>query len=217
MARTSLNIVVTCGPAFEPIDGARRITNFSTGRLGVTLANELTRAGHRVCCLKGEGATYGGSVLCRRSQSFSTNDDLAEQLRALSQSETIEAVFHAAALCDFRVDQVLDEQDRPVTSAKFSTREGRLKIVLKPAAKVLPLLRTWFPAARIVGWKYELNGGRDEALARVWRQLAEAQNDGCVLNGAAYGAGFAFCTPPRQIEECPDALSLGQALIRWLD
>ena len=39
-----MKIVVTCGPSYERIDGARRMTNMSTGKLGVTLANFLTDA-----------------------------------------------------------------------------------------------------------------------------------------------------------------------------
>ena len=28
-----MKIIVTCGPSYEPIDGARRMTNMSTGNL----------------------------------------------------------------------------------------------------------------------------------------------------------------------------------------
>ena len=40
-----VKVIVTCGPSYEPIDEVRRITNFSTGELGILLANRLTRAG----------------------------------------------------------------------------------------------------------------------------------------------------------------------------
>ena len=41
-----MNCVVTAGPTYEPLDEVRRLTNFSTGRLGTELANTLTRHGH---------------------------------------------------------------------------------------------------------------------------------------------------------------------------
>ena len=53
----SMHIVVTCGPSYEPIDAVRRITNFSTGELGIILANTLRNAGHTVTCLRGVSAT----------------------------------------------------------------------------------------------------------------------------------------------------------------
>ncbi|HVY71907.1 MAG TPA: phosphopantothenoylcysteine decarboxylase, partial [Verrucomicrobiae bacterium] len=38
-----MKVIVTCGPSYEPIDEVRRLTNFSTGELGVLLAEELAR------------------------------------------------------------------------------------------------------------------------------------------------------------------------------
>ena len=53
-----MQVIVTCGPSYEPIDRVRRLTNFSSGELGVHLSNQLARAGFEVFCLKGSGATY---------------------------------------------------------------------------------------------------------------------------------------------------------------
>ena len=55
-----MKVTVTCGPSYEPIDQVRRLTNFSTGELGVHLSNQLIRAGFGVFCFKGSGATYPG-------------------------------------------------------------------------------------------------------------------------------------------------------------
>ena len=50
--------LVTCGPAYEPIDKVRRITNQSTGELGALLTETLARANFEVLCLRGEMAVY---------------------------------------------------------------------------------------------------------------------------------------------------------------
>lgn len=211
-----MNIIVTCGPSYEPIDGARRMTNMSTGKLGVTLANALTEAGHEVICLKGEGSTYPGTVRAARVETFATNDDLARSLESISRCEKIDAVFHAAALCDYRVDRVLSAAGEAMTSRKFATRDGRLHLVLAPATKVLPRLRPWFPEARIVGWKYELAGNRADAFAKAWKQLRDCDTDACVLNGAAYGEGFVLCHANGQVQPHAAADGLFDALTRWL-
>jgi phosphopantothenoylcysteine decarboxylase/phosphopantothenate--cysteine ligase len=211
-----MKIIVTCGPSHEPIDGARRMTNMSTGRLGVTLANALTDAGHEVTCLKGEGSTFPGAVRAARVEMFGTNDDLVQQLESISRCEDIGAVFHAAALCDYRVGQVLNGAGDAIASAKFATRDGRLHLVLAPATKVLPKLRDWFPEARIVGWKYELAGTRDDAFAKAWRQLRDCQTDACVLNGAAYGGGFALCHADGRVETRAEVAGLCGLLSDWV-
>ena len=211
-----MKIVITCGPSYEPIDQARRMTNFSTGKLGVTLANFLTDAGHDIFCFKGEGSTFTGQVRARRVETFTTNNDLAKQMELISRLENIDVVFHAAALCDYRVDQVLTEVGEVISSPKFGTRDGRLHLVLAPARKVLPQMRGWFPEARIVGWKYELAGTRDDAFAKAWKQLRDCQTNACVLNGAAYGQGFAFCHADGGIQTCSDTSALCEMLFDWL-
>ena len=210
-----MKVIVTCGPSFESIDAARRVTNFSTGRLGIALANHFTACGWDVVCLKGEQATCPDALHARRTQAFSTNDDLATKLASLAGEGGWDAVFHAAALCDFRIERVLNEAGEALVSPKFSSREGRLKLVLAPATKVLPQMRAWFPQARVIGWKYELAGGRSDAFAKAWAQLAECSTDACVLNGAAYGDGFGFCTATG-FRPCADTRALAEWLARWL-
>ena len=119
-----MKIIVTCGPSYEPIDGARRMTNMSTGKLGVTLVNAFTDAGHEVICLKGEGSTFTGPVRAARVETFATNDNLAQHLESISRLENIDAVLHAAALCDYKVEQVLSGAGEAITSAKFPPATG---------------------------------------------------------------------------------------------
>jgi phosphopantothenoylcysteine synthetase/decarboxylase len=182
-----MRILVTCGPSYEPIDEVRRITNFSTGELGIRLANRLARDGHAVTCFRGVAATRALTLDGPAHVPFSTNDDLLAKLTAVADREHIGAVFHAAALADFRVE-------RSGMEKKISSRAGALTLTLVPATKLIAQLRPLFPRAWIVGWKYELDGTRDEVLAKAQRQLAENATDLCIMNGAAYGDGFG-CLP----------------------
>ena len=211
-----MKIIITCGPSYEPIDGARRMTNMSTGKLDVTLANWLTEAGHEIICLKGEGSTYVGPLRASRIETFTTNNDLAQHLESIGRLENVDIVFHAAALCDYRVDQVLSAAGEAMYSAKFASSDGCLQLMLAPAMKVLPRMRDWFPDACIVGWKYELAGSRDDAFAKAWKQLRDCATDACVLNGAAYGEGFALCHADGRVETCAETTGLCALLNDWL-
>jgi phosphopantothenoylcysteine decarboxylase/phosphopantothenate--cysteine ligase len=212
-----MKIVITCGPSYEPIDGARRMTNMSTGKLGITLANALTDAGHEVVCLKGEGATCPDKLRAASVRSFTTNEDLAGQLHALSKTFEADAVLHAAALCDFKVARVITSDGDTGASKKISTRAGEVTLLLAPTFKVLPKLRLWFPRAVIVGWKYELAGTREDAFAAAWLQLRECDSDACVLNGAAYGEGFAVCEPQQSLRRCLNTTALAEFFTAWLE
>ncbi len=178
-------VIVTCGPSYEPIDEVRRITNFSTGQLGALLANRLAADGFEVTCFRGTAAPRVDRLAEGiKHVPFTTNDDLLAKLTSYDHRESIAAVFHAAALADFRVDRAAD------AARKLSSRAGTITLTLVPATKLISKLRPLFPAAWIVGWKYELDGKREEVIAKARRQLTENATDLCVANGAAYGDGF---------------------------
>lgn len=210
-----MKAIVTCGPGFEPIDEVRRITNFSTGELGVRLSESLTRAGFEVFCLKGSGATHPDPDSCAVHQ-FDTNEDLLALLTEIGARHEISAVFHAAALCDYRVQRVTDAQGRDCPSAKIPSRSGALTITLEPATKVLGRMRSIFPHSLLVGWKYELTGTRGQALSKAAGQIEENHSDACVLNGRAYGSGFAFCRPGRSAVAYRSRSELISFLTAWL-
>jgi phosphopantothenoylcysteine synthetase/decarboxylase len=199
------SVCITCGPAYEPVDGVRRLTNFSTGEIGAVLSAVFLKAGWRVLCLRGEGATFpmpaGIDVL-----PFSTNRSVEALFRGLSVAP--DAVFHAAALGDFVVGGVEGAAGR-----KLESRSGEVLLRLSPAPKVLPVLRDLFPDSYLVGWKYELDGGRGQALARGRRQIEEARTDACVVNGAAFGSGFGLLGKDGSLVEYADKAGLAAGLV----
>ena len=197
-----MKIIVTCGPSYEPIDEVRRITNFSTGTLGTRLASALAEAGHEVICLKGVASTTSEKVSQAETVPFTTNADLLERLEELGQTRSVGAIFHAAALADFKVSW------EGVGRRKISSREGPITLTLVPAEKVIGKLRGYFPEAKLIGWKYELDGGMEELLEKGERQMAENHTDYCILNGVAYGEGFGVQERGNALIHCVDPQTL---------
>jgi phosphopantothenate---cysteine ligase (CTP) len=189
-----MNCVVTAGPTYEPLDEVRRLTNFSTGRLGTELANYLAARGHKVILLIGETAVYAGIRKAQKMESFSTTADLREKFKLLS-AKKVDAIFHAAAVSDFSFGRIFEPDEAGKLAEikgvkKVSTRRGKLLVELVPAPKIISELRGWYPRAKIVGWKLEADGRRADALAAAQRQIADCRTDLCVVNGPAYGEGF---------------------------
>ncbi|MFN0068958.1 MAG: phosphopantothenoylcysteine decarboxylase [Limisphaerales bacterium] len=210
-----MRIIITCGPAWTPVDRMRRITNASTGALGTVLHAGLQAAGHELLLYRGEMASAAPpepAVI----RPFSTNEDLAEQLQAVARREEVGAVLHAAALTDFDVWRVTDEAGRVLTDGKLPTRGGGVRLELQPALKLLPSLRGWFPNARIAGWKYEVDGGAEAARAAAERQLATGAADVCVLNGPAHGPGFTVHGPAGVLARLHDSGALAGWFGKWL-
>jgi phosphopantothenate---cysteine ligase (CTP) len=188
-----MKCVVTAGPTFEPLDDVRRLTNFSTGRLGSELASFLASRGHEVTLLLGEQATYSGERHARHLETFTTTASLRELLQAMSK-QSVDALFHAAAVSDFTFGKIWRRAANGALTEmkgdKLTTRAGALVAELLPTPKIIAELRLWFPQALIVGWKYEVEGDRAGAVRQAEQQLTECRTDACVANGPAYGEGF---------------------------
>ena len=126
---------------------------------------------------------------------------MRERLEGLSRGR-VDAVFHAAAVSDFRFGKVwlrsAGGELSEIKSGKISTREGTLLAELVPTAKIIAGLRGWFPRTRLFGWKFEADGGRANAMLAAQKQLADCATDFCVANGPAYGRGFGLIGPDSQ-------------------
>lgn len=232
-----MRCLVTAGPTYEPLDQVRRLTNFSTGRLGSELANYLTLHGHSVDLLLGYYAVYRGPQQARTVETFTTTEDLNQRLVSHARA-TIDAVFHAAAVSDFAFGRVWkrEESKEPdlnpamlqpgchppvshtdgrhigIRTGKFTTREGVLLAELVPTRKIIRQLRSWYPRACLVGWKYEVDGDRSAVLAKAREQIANNHTDACVANGPAYGEGFGLVSGAHPDAHLADASALFEAL-----
>src|SRR6267143_3393471 len=150
--------LVTAGPTYETMDNVRRLTNFSTGKLGTELANFLAARGHDVTLLIGEQTTHCGQRKAQHVEAFSTTANLLEKFKALAKQD-MGAVFHAAAVSDFTFGKIWRRSPSgelaEIKSGKISTRQGTLMAELVPTPKIIAELRALYPQAKIVGWKYE--------------------------------------------------------------
>jgi phosphopantothenoylcysteine decarboxylase/phosphopantothenate--cysteine ligase len=214
-----MTCVVTAGPTYEELDEVRRLTNFSTGRLGSELARFLEGEGHDVHLLLGYYATWRSEYGAKGAEIFTTTADLRNRLRALG-GRNVGAVFHAAAVSDFGFGKIWTRQAdghlEEVNSAKIPTRGAPLLAELVPTSKIIGELRGWFPDALIVGWKYELVGDRAAVIRHAERQILECQTAACVTNGRAYGEGFGLVTGAGQHTHLADRDALFAALAQRL-
>ena len=170
--------------------------------MGTDLANFLAARGHQVIQLLSVQATYGGERRAQQVEVFTTTAHLREKLQALSRKK-VNAVFHTAAVSDFQFGRIqLKSPEGRLTeikSKKIPTEEGTLLVELLPTPKIITELRAWFPSARLVGWKFEAEGKRPEAIDAAKEQLARCRTDACVANGPAYGEGFGLITRSSQV------------------
>jgi phosphopantothenoylcysteine decarboxylase/phosphopantothenate--cysteine ligase len=211
-----MRLLITCGPSFEPVDQVRRLTNFSTGELGVTLAEAFSAKGASVLCLKGQAATFRNPAPPVETHSFTTNENLYSQLTTLSQTPPFDALLHVAALSDYHVDSVHDESGTPRKDGKVPSNLGKLVLHLAPAKKLISELTRLFPSTTIVGWKYEVDGTVADAVLKGFTQIQQHHTHACVVNGPACGRHLILCRPPETQTCLNNRQELVDLLLNWL-
>ncbi|MCF7668835.1 MAG: DNA/pantothenate metabolism flavoprotein domain protein, partial [Verrucomicrobia bacterium] len=166
-------------------------------KLGLELADFLSTKGYRTILLRGTHATYRDVSGTAHIQAFSTSSDLLEQLEKLAGPD-ISAIFHAAAVADFTFGQIWNKTNngtpKQSSTKKFDTKNGALLAELLPTPKILSKLRSLFPSAFITGWKFEVDGTRNDVIQKARLQLDENHTNACIANGPAYGDGFGLIT-----------------------
>lgn len=206
----TVHCIVTAGPTFESLDSVRRLTNHSTGTLGSQLANSLVARGHQVTLVLGETASYVGEQHAHSLIRFSSTENLLEKLTTLS-AKPAHAVFHAAAVSDFRFGKLWREKSGgkqiPLIGRKIATADGRLLAELIPTLKIIARLRTMFPTSILTGWKYEVEKSRSNVIDLARAQIVEHNTDYCVANGPAYGSGYGILDSAN-LTKCRDKKSL---------
>lgn len=180
-----MNYLVTGGGTVERIDGVRSITNFATGRLGALIAEGLSRQcgdgtvfyihGKRAVCPHEHG---GGNVRLIEVEGVSSLEAAVRQV--LAQHE-IGAIVHSMAVSDYTVDRIFDGAGREITARdKIASSEHELRLVLKPAPKIIGLFHELSPASALAGFKL-LNNVCETALMDAAFALLEKNRCACVL------------------------------------
>jgi phosphopantothenate-cysteine ligase len=205
-----MRVLITAGPSSEKIDSVRTITNRSTGEFGATLARRFIDREHQVEIFLGEGATQS----IARAIRFQTNADLERALRSSNQPDKVDLFLHTAALTDFSVDAIR-VAGRDVGFGKIDSSVDSVELVLRRQPKLIGKLRSLFPRALIVGWKFEVALSISDLLAEAQKQIAINRTDACVVNGPAFAAGFGFCDASGLRASFATKAELAQYLVDW--
>ena len=140
-------ILITAGPTNEYIDEVMKITNMSTGRLGVELSKNFTNEGCFVTLICTRSVARGGlyerynlaNNKNLKTVQIETTDDMYKALENESK-EHYDLVIHASAVGDYKADFSFRMEDMAKelleTVNKEKTYEAILNVLTNPKCKV---------------------------------------------------------------------------------
>lgn len=184
-------IVITAGGTSEKIDNVRKITNSSSGKLGMTIANHLLKENddliiYYVC------SKNSLRPLDKRIKVIEIDDtiSLKNKIENLLLNEKIDYFIHSMAVSDYMTDYVttierikasikntsnLEEafsNIEIINGNKTSSYEDNLVIVLKQTPKIISIIKDLSPQTYLVGFKL-LDGVSKEELISVAKKLRD--------------------------------------------
>lgn len=148
-----MNILITTGATREKIDAIRFITNFSTGKTGVSIAAFFSQNSHNVTLLKPKSVVTTDTKY--KTDSFVSVDDLREKLKFYLENQHFDVVIHSAAVGDFCVDYItFDDKKIKPPDLKLKTSDS-LTIELKKNPKLIDEFKSFSknPNILVVGFK----------------------------------------------------------------
>lgn len=182
-------IIITAGGTSEKIDNVRKITNSSSGKLGMTIANYLLRENNDIIiyyvCSKDSLRPIDKKI---KIIEIDGTIDLKNNIEKLLKNKNIDYFIHSMAVSDYMVDYVttiekikqsINKNDNiddafknieVISGNKISSYENNLVIVLKPTPKIISIIKNLSPSTYLVGFKL-LDGVEKDELIEVAKRL----------------------------------------------
>lgn len=155
-------ILITAGPTYERIDPVRFIGNFSSGKMGFSIAEECRRRGAEVTLVAGPTALQCDAAIRR------VNVESAQEMyeACLPVFDTADAAILSAAVTDFTPEQKAD--------SKIKREADDLVLRLRPTHDIAKTLgQRKRPGQRLVCFALETNDEEANARGKLERKNAD--------------------------------------------
>ncbi|NJD99658.1 bifunctional phosphopantothenoylcysteine decarboxylase/phosphopantothenate--cysteine ligase CoaBC [Thermococcus sp. LS1] len=163
-------VLVTAGATREYIDPIRYITNASSGKMGVAMAEEADFRGAEVTLIRTKGSVPS---FVENQIEVETVEEMLQAIENELKSKRYDVVVLTAAVSDFRVK---NRADVKIKSGK------ELVLELEPTPKIIDHVKELQPDVFLVGFKAETGLSEEELISAARKQMERAKSDLVVAN-----------------------------------
>ena len=172
--RTALSgkkVLVTAGSTIEYIDPIRIMTNLSSGKMGIAIAQEAKRMGATVTLVYGHGTMNPPTVKIVR---VSTGEQMHNAVLSELSSTRYDIAIMAAAVADFAPSKKSDK--------KIDTQQGKVELSLIPTRKIIDEVKIKSKETLLVAFKADYCVSDSDLVEKAYRKLEESNADIVVAN-----------------------------------
>ena len=165
----NFNVAVTAGPTREALDPVRYISNNSSGKQGLAVAEACLAAGANVTLIAGPGVAQSVEAI-RRIDIFSAEEMLAQVMREMPKTDLFISV---AAVADYKAKTISMNKIKKRDLAKTSPR-----IELEETPDIIRSVANMKERPLVIGFAAETNS----ALQNAKIKLKDKNLDAIVVN-----------------------------------
>lgn len=175
--KSKINALVTAGSTIEYIDSIRILTNLSSGKMGLNIAEQCLDKGFNVTFVYGQGSLNIPDDSRMEIIKIKTTEEMLKTMkdRILDQKQHI--VFHTAAVADFSISRTNKKMPN-----KLDTRNGTKTITLIPTPKIVDKIKQYDKNIFLVAFKAEYGISKELLIKRAIDKLDECKGNLIVAN-----------------------------------
>jgi phosphopantothenoylcysteine decarboxylase/phosphopantothenate--cysteine ligase len=179
--------LITAGPTRGWIDQVRFVSNPSTGKMGIAIAQEILARGGQVHLVLGPSSEQQpmGAIITN----VETSEEMLKEVMSTLSKNTIDCFISSAAVLDFVPEKT---EDKKIESGQ------NLSISLVPSSKIIEEARKKYKDLYIVGFKVESGLSDDELESRAREKISSGICNLVVANDAKR-EGVAFGTSTNEV------------------
>jgi phosphopantothenoylcysteine decarboxylase/phosphopantothenate--cysteine ligase len=170
---SGLKMLITAGPTLEYIDPIRAITNRSSGKMGIAIAEEALCRGAEVTLVYGLGTIVSPKNV--QLIPVITTSQMYKAVISELQSSKYDIVIAAAAPADWTVDKANLQK---VPTHKVKT----LDLKLKPTKKIIDHIKKVSSKTFLVAFRAEYKLSEADLILSAFKRLQKAEADLIVVN-----------------------------------
>lgn len=165
----SKKVIITAGGTSEKIDEVRSITNRSSGKMGVALAEECYLRGADVLLLRAKNSVKPRYLIKERI--FETAEELLYLIKV--NIKDTDLFFQVAAVSDFKVDRLV--------KGKLSS-DSSINLKLIPQIKIIDQIKKLSPKIKLIAFKAEYGLTEKELIEEGIKKLKDSKADFVIAN-----------------------------------